>query len=258
MALAACNLAAGLALTRPRLPFSAGGLRAGTSIYPWWTWVLVGVGLAAGVVVAAANGSRTARTVAAAAGAVVGARLTGTGLVAAKHWKPAFGMGGYYGDPEQLQRLALVIATAGAIAMMLSLWQLVEDGAFAGDVRRNVRRACTAVGVLVVAALPVALVAGDPDMTDLQSWGAMGLVYAGPWGAAIVLAGRLRRPASVAMLGSVAGSAALALVGPQMIDLVYGSATVQFAVVVVLAVGLALLALRRPQDSRVVPESSSR
>ena len=250
LAVALCFLTAELVLTRPQLPLGPNGYREGATIYPWWTWVLVGLGVVAGLVIALEPASaRAQRLVASATIVVAGAQLTGTGLVAAKHWRPAFGMGGYAGDPDRLEQLAILLAVAAAAATLVGLRQLWVDGAFSDPVRPEARRACLVAGLAVVVVLPLALTFtfGDADMRDLTSWGAMGLIYAGPWGLSIVLAGRVTRPASVTMLAMVALSASMALVGPQMIDLVFGSFRAAFGVVLLLTLGLMVVSLRAAQ-----------
>jgi len=186
-----CFLTVALVLTRPQLPFGPNGYRDGTTIYPWWTSLLVGLGVAASLVITMEPASaRAQRLVASATIVVVGAQLAGTGVVAAKHWQPAFGMGGYAGDPDRLERLAILLAVAAAAATLVGLRQLWVEGAFSDPVRPGVRRACLVAGLAVVALLPLALTLGDGDMRDLTSWGAMGLIYAGPWGLSLVLAGQ--------------------------------------------------------------------
>jgi hypothetical protein len=78
----------------------------------------------------------------------------------------------------------------------------------------------------------------DPEARDLTSRGAIELIYAGPWALSLVLAGRLSRPASVTMPATGAASATAATVGPQMVDLLFGSTTRQFAVVLLLVIVL--------------------
>jgi hypothetical protein len=86
-------------------------------------------------------------------------------------------------------------------------------------------------GLAVVAALPFVILLADigGGGADLTSWGAIGLIYAGPWGAAIALAGWLDRAAAAAVLLTVTGGVLLAMVGPQMTSLVSSSAAVPFA-----------------------------
>jgi len=157
---------------------------------------------------------------------VAAAQLTGLGVVAARHWRPASGMSGGYGgsdDIRQLQHLAVGLALAGALAATLLALQLVSGSRSSAAAPAAIRTACLLVALVTITLVPLAMIAGDADMMDAHSWGAVGLIYAGPWGVSIGMAGYLAWPASVAMLVAVVASIALAIVGPQMTDLVYSS-----------------------------------
>lgn len=260
MAICACFVLAGLALSRPRFPFDGGSFRSGTSIYPWWSWGLVAAGLVAGAgVLTVPRRARSARVAACAVVVVVGTQLTGLAVVAAKHWKPASGMGGYYGDPDRLRRLAITIAVLAVAGVALALWQLVADGAFRRAGRGRWRSVSTACGVGMLVLLPLAVGLGDQEARDLTTRGAIELIYAGPWALGLLLAGRLVRPASVTMLATVAASAATATVGPQMIDLLFGSTTAQFAVAMLVVLVLLVAALRESdQPARTGPRHVAR
>src|SRR5215218_2336449 len=209
LAIAACTLGAGAALARPHTPLGTFGYRT-WSIYPWWTWVLVAVGVVGGLLVLIGRG----RSGAAASSAVVTAMLAGTGVVAFKHWQPASGIGGYgVGELPQVERLALVLAALAAGATVCAGWQLLADG----ELRRShwgggsLLRLLSGVGVAVL--LPLILMAGQMG-ADPQTWGATGLIYAGPWGAARVASAWTSRPVTIALVGTVVGCVVLAAIGP--------------------------------------------
>ncbi len=235
--IAGCFLLVAAALSRPSFPIGTASDRvAGSSIYPWWTGVLVVAGGLAGLVVLLApRASRLARAAASSVVVVVGAQVAGTGVVAAKHWHPASNMGGYVSSKrvDMMEQLAMVIAVAGTAAVVLALWQLITDGAFTSETPRGFRRLCVTAGVLVVVVLPFALMVGD-EYPDITTWGAMGLIYAGPWGVSILLAAHLSRTASRTLLVTVAGSALMASAGPQMAGLVTSPVLAQFAALTLL------------------------
>jgi hypothetical protein len=234
LGIAGCLVIAAIALDGPRTQLAV------DTIYPWWTWVLVAAGIACGLLLAVAPvGARGACWSAVAAGValVVSAQLAGTGIVAAKHWHPAFGMGGGYGDLAELERLARVIAVAGLVAVVLAAWELLAAGAV---VRRLQPRspASLAVGLVVVAVFPLVVIANARESTDLTSWGALGLIYAGPWGMGLVVSAWCDRTARLALQGAVIGGAVLAAVGPQMIDLLIGVDDLRFGIVALLVAPL--------------------
>jgi len=244
-----CMLGAGAVLARPRTPLGAFGYRT-WSIYPWWSWALVAAGVLGGLVMlaAAARGTGQARRVAAAVVAVTGAMLTGTGIVAFQHWDPASGMGGYgVGEIPQLERLAVALAVLAGCSTLVAVWQLWSDGELRAERWAPGSGLRVVVGVGLLALLPFCLMVGDLD-ADPQTWGAIGLIYAGPWGVALVASAWTTRLVTVALVGTVAGCACLAAIGPQMADLLDASADGRFAV---MAVALAVLAAvsMRPQDA---------
>jgi hypothetical protein len=221
---------AGMALAGP----SPEGYTHG-SIYAWWTWVIVGVGaLAGGVLLVApegASGSRV-RTVAACVALVVGAELAGTGVVAREHWRPASGVAGYgVGQLEEVARFALLIAVSAGIATVAAAWQLLASRELGPRRRRTTWRAQLAVGVALLVLLPVLLAVFEVGGPRLTTWGAAGLVYGGPWGVAVVASAWSSRPAAAALLETVLGCAALAAVGPQMVDGFVPSAEAWFVAV---------------------------
>jgi hypothetical protein len=224
------------------------------TIYPWWTLALAvsGVGLALVSTIVRKGGS-LAVTSAAMAG-VFAAELAGSGLVARKHWHPAFGMGGgYLGDLRDLQWLALVVFAAGTTAAVASLARLVVAGALPQHVPRWLRWGSAVAGLLVVALLPVGIgVGGGADDTDATSLAAYALIYAAPWGLSIVLTAWLTPTAARAVMAACAVCALLALIGPQMLDLVYPQPHLAFALA--LAVMVVVLLAR----SRSVSDTSSR
>jgi hypothetical protein len=232
-------LGAGAVLARPRTPLGTFGYRT-WSIYPWWAWVLVAAGVVGGLVmlISASADAGPRRRAAAAVVAVVGAMLGGTGIVAFQHWEPASGMGGYgVGEIPQLERLSLALVVLGACATTAAAWQLRADGELRGHRWGLGSATRVVVGIGVVALLPFSLMLGDLD-ADPQTWGAIGLIYAGPWGVALVASAWTTRLVAVTLVGTVAGCACLAAIGPQMADLLDASADGRFAA---LAVGLAAL-----------------
>jgi hypothetical protein len=241
-----CLLGAAAVLARPRTPLGTFGYRA-WSIYPWWAWALVAAGVVGGLVMLASGPRRRA---AAAVVAVVGAMLTGTGIVAFQHWEPASGMGGYgAGEIPQLERLSLALVALAGCATLAAAWQLRADGELRSDRwgRRSATRVVVGVGIVVL--LPIGLMLGDLD-ADPQTWGAIGLIYAGPWGVALVASAWATRLVTVTLVGTVAGCAALAAIGPQMADLLDASADGRFAVLAVGLAGLAAASMRTQDVER--------
>ncbi len=239
--LLACFAEAVLSLTEPKLHSELGSSSPVTSLYPWWTWALAGVGAAAALVIVV-TGSRTARIVAAAAALVIAMQVAGTGVVAYRQWRSALGTGGVPGDVadvDRLRRLALLIAVAGVLAAVIALRQLALDRAFQVVAPTTIDPLLLLVGCPVFLALPWALIVrGEGGTVDLTSWGAMGLMYAGPWGAAVVLAGWVRAVTSAALLTAVSACCLVALVGPQLVDLT-GPERARLAVAFVVFVWLA-------------------
>ena len=207
---------AGMALAGP----SPEGYTHG-SIYPWWSWVLVGVGALAGGVLLAApdDGERRPRPWRHAwhwwsvpSSPAPGSSRESTG--ARPRGSPATGLG----QLEEVARLALLIAVSAGIATVAAAWQLLASRDL-GPRRRTVTwRAQLAVGVALLVLLPVLLAVFEVGGPRLTTWGAAGLVYGGPWGVAVVASAWSSRPAAAALLETVLGCAALAAVGPQMVD----------------------------------------
>lgn len=212
------------------------------TIYPWWAAVYVVLGvLASSVAHRAGDDSRPARMLPTAS-VVVGAQLAGLGLVAVKHWKPSFGMGGgYAGQPDHLVWLAWLVAAGGAAVVLAAVAQLLLSGtfpvpAFARDARYAV------LGAVIVLVLPFGIAEGDPGLLDATSLGAFVLIYSGPIGVTVAGAAWLAERHRVAALGSCAAAATLSAAAP-MLDLTHlhgGAALVTTAVVlaVVTAAGL--------------------
>lgn len=239
-----------LALSVPVFPFRAFGYRSGTTIYPAWTWLLVVAGLGAGAV--AWRDSTRLRHVGGGVALVAAMQLAGTGIVARKHWNPAFGMGGAYGGGYEslptLQALSLLLAAAAVVGGLAAGWLLWSSGAVPGEVPLAVRMVSLGAGLLVVIAMPLVVVAGPYGASDLTSWGALGLIYAGPWGAGVAASGWLSRPAALATLAAVAVSVAVAVRGPQMASLLFPSPVVPFAAC--LAAPLLVLVIRVAMPAR--------
>lgn len=239
-------LVAAVAVARPWAPASARGFDSSVTIYPWWTWALLIGGLACGSVVAlvpAGRPGRVWRLAGAGAAFALGAEVAGTGVVAAKHWRPAQGMGGYPGDTDHLELLAVAVAAGGLGVVVLALVQLLVDGAVHRVSRPAWSAAHVATGVAIVALLPVLVSSTTVNPPDLTPWGAVGLIYAGPWGATAALAAWWTRSAALAALTTVVACAVLAAVGPQMRGLVYGADERAFTItaVAVAALGAAVV-----------------
>jgi hypothetical protein len=241
-----CFAGSAAALTQPQVPFTRDGrYLAGTTIYPWWTWALIAGGALAGLVALVAGvRAPVVRLAAGAAGFVAGAQLAGTGLVAHKHWEPAFGMGGGFGDyahVDTYKRLALLVAVLGGLAAVAAIGQLWAAGAFDRRAGKAVVGAFMAVGIAVIVAAPPALMAGEGASAAPRLWGAMGLVYAGPWGMSVILAGWVSRPAAIALSVAVLGSVAAVAVGPQMVDLLANAPTTVCAAIAAAIAALTVL-----------------
>jgi hypothetical protein len=235
-------LVAGVALTGP----APGGYSHG-SIYPWWTWTLVLAGVTAGAVVLlapAARGGPSSRAAACVA-LVVGAELAGTGVVARKHWNPALGMGGFgHGQIPEVERLAVVIASAAGFATFTAVVLLLTSGVLG---RRGWNGASwptlvLAAGIVVVLPLLLAAEVGGPTLT---TWGAAGLIYAGPWAAALAASAWSTGETRWALLGTVLACAVLAGIGPQMADLFTGWARGPLSMVAAALLVLGVLVVRR-------------
>jgi hypothetical protein len=245
------------ALTVPKFPFSRDlHYRSGVTIYPWWIWALIAAGMIAGLVMAGWPGRGTAvRSGASAVAFVAAAQLAGTGIVGRQHWRPATGIGGVsgeaYADLPTYERIALLMGVLGLLAAAAALVSLPLVGALVRSTAASVRIACVAVGLATIVIVPLAIVPSGANGRDLTSWGAVGLIYAGPWGAALIVAGWLSRPAAVAMAVATLGSILLAFAGPQMADLIptprgtFGLAGVGAVVVLVL-----LVSAGRPRGPR--------
>lgn len=209
------------------------------TIYPWWTVVLGAVGLCTSIVALCSLRTSRTRWMPGVTG-VVAAELAGLGIVAAKHWQPAFGMGGgYAGDAEELQRLAVLIGATGALVALVSLGQML----FLRTTRSRsgpTKRTFWLLGAGLIVLLPPAIGIGAPEDRDLTSLAAYTLIYSAPWGVAVIATAWLDRSAATAVLVSCAACASLALVGPQMTDLVLGEPRLGFLVAVATSV-LALL-----------------
>jgi len=255
----ACYAIVAVALCVPVVPFGADGYRSGTTMYPVWIWMLVLAGL-----VAAIASLRSPRNVRAAAGAVAlvaAMPLVGTGIVAYRHWKPAFGMGGGYGHGyeslETLKAMAILVAVSALLAGVAAAVQLVSVSALPAHLPATLRWASVLAGLAVIAGLPLAIGAGGYGEGDLTSVGAAGLIYAGPWGAACIVSGWLARPAAIGALGAVCGCISLAVIGPQMTDLLWPNPTLPFALCLVPPLALLLARLATTSSHAPVDRSAA-
>src|SRR5689334_7137664 len=87
-------LVAGIAMGAPGFPRLVRDWSGGT-IYPWWAALYVVLGVVATMVSVLLHDESWAAVVPTAV-LVPAAQIAGLGLVAVKHWKPSFGMGGGY------------------------------------------------------------------------------------------------------------------------------------------------------------------
>lgn len=139
------------------------------TIYPWWSLVLAVVGMVVALAAPVLR-RRGAAAVAAATTGVFAAELAGIGLVARKHWHPAFGYGcGYSGALGRLQWLALLIFAAGAVAAVAGLVRLWIAGDLPRPAARPTRRTAVAVGAVLLVLLPPAVGMGNSDGLDATS-----------------------------------------------------------------------------------------
>ena len=239
------SLVAGLTVAGP------GDLYPYGSLYPWWTWVLVAAGAGAGAALAVAPRPRVQR-LAPAVALVVCAQLAGTGVVARKHWLPAQGMGGVGStDIPRAEQLAVLMALGAGVATLAAAAVLAGSG---GLGRRYWTRGSwlpLVAAALVVVVLPAVLAQeiGGPTLT---TWGAAGLLYAGPWAVALAASAWARADTAVALVLTVTGAAALAAVGPQMPDLFTAGNDLVFVPV---AAAMGVLVARLLRTPRGVVES---
>jgi hypothetical protein len=214
-----------------------------STIYPWWLWVLVFLGSVAAVASIVLLSDGGVQAGAFAVSAIAAAQLCASGMVAFKHWKPASGMGGTYGGRlGTVEDLALVIGGVGLLAVLISLWVLIRQGDLPQRKSAALRTVAVVAGLIVAIGLPIGLSTG-PDMGDLTSWGAVSLIYFWPWGVALIAVGWASRTTGLTAAATVCVSAALAVAGPQMTDLVFGTPAPFFGTALVLAV-VVLLARR--------------
>jgi hypothetical protein len=140
---------------------------------------------------------------------VAAAQLAGTGIVAHRRWFTSGGFGSHASNEPLLRLLALMMASAGAIAVGLLSWILWVDGAlrFRGWIR-----AVTAVAIGVTVAVMVPLQMGYEPFNRTTQLGAHALMHSLPWALVIALSGWLDWRAALAGLATVL-VCALALVG---------------------------------------------
>ena len=206
-----------------------------STIYPWWLWVVLVGGVAAAVASLVWRSDARVQGCALAVTAIAAAQVAGSGVVAYKHWKPATGMGGTYGGRlDTVENLALVIGLVGLVAVVISVWLLVRNGDLPRRTSSTLRFVAIGSGLVIAIALPLGL-STQPDMADLTSWGAVSLIYAWPWGVALIAVAWASRATGLAASATVVASAALAVAGPQMTDLVFGRPEPFFAAALVLA-----------------------
>ena len=240
---------AGAAVTVPGKPVNLQGFHAGATIYPWWVWAILAVGIVTSLVSINTGWENAALAPFSSGAALVSSGvLVGIGVVGRVHIKPAFGMGGGYGNLSHLQLGAMLLALCGLVAAGLAILQLVVRRQLPVEVPGSVRLICVFIGAALIALLPLAVAFLDPDARDLTSWGAIGLIYAGPWGASLVLSAWLVRPAALGVLTAVAVAMLAAATGPQMTDLIFQESRGIFALC--LAAPLVAIAVRVQASGR--------
>ena len=180
--------------------FTLGYLHGDLTLFSWTHWLLVGILLASGLLLALQRG-HVMSLVAASSGLVSAGMLAGVSVVAYKRWHPAGGMSGC-GLPRNhyaLQSMSILAAAAGALAFLACLGVLRRLGMGA---RREVLP--LGVGALVAVLLPIVLAVGGPDTRDVTSLGAFALLWSLPWGLSLALSAWLVRPAAVTIGATVA------------------------------------------------------
>jgi hypothetical protein len=188
------------------------------TIYPWWAALYVVVGVGASIV-SVLYPQRSWAPVVPTVLIVLAAQIAGLGLVAVKHWEPSFGMGGgYAGSPENLVRLAWVIAIAGTVAGASAIAQLVLLKVFPVRSPGRTMLLLGGIGALVLLLLPLGIAAGDPGLRDVTSLGAFVLLYSGPIGVTVIATAWLSERLRTAALASSTVAAALSALG-EMPDL---------------------------------------
>ena len=141
-----------------------------------------------------------------------------------------------------MKLLALAIASAGGVAAVGGGLALFVTGALAVRHRVSTWWLQLACALGLVALLPWLLAHGDWLGPELTTWGAAGLIYAGPWAVAIGASAWTTRSTTAALLATTAGCAALAAVGPQMVSVFGESPERSFlAVAIVVAVLVAVV-----------------
>ncbi len=206
-----------------------------STIYPWWLWVLVVVGAGSAAASLFGRQSKPIQAGAPAVAAVAAAQLASSGVVAFRHWQPASGMGGTYGGRiHTLETLAFVVGLAGLLGVLICLWLLIRHRDLPQRTSTSVRAVSVTAGLIVAVGLPLglALTASEMRLTRL---GAVSLIYAWPWGLALIAVGWVSRFTGLAASGAVVVTAALAVIGPQMTDLVSGKPAPVFGAAAVLA-----------------------
>ncbi len=185
------------------------------TIYPWWSWALVVTAGSAGAALVVRPSSRV-RTWAGAVTLVGGLQLLGTGIVAVRHWRPAIGIGvpGDSSNLPDLVRAAAVLAVIGLItAVAGAVLVRAQWGSRGAELPTRVRLALVAAAVAFILVVPLLVVLPHPD---LMSWGAAGLMHAGPWAVGLLVAAYSRPPLARALCMATAASALFAVVGPNM------------------------------------------
>lgn len=217
------------------------------TIYTSASWLLLGVLAVVGLVlVVMAKGEASGRharlrLAALAVGPVVAAQVAGTGVWAAKHWESFYGVTGGGGvSLTLLQGLAVLLVAGGVAAGVACMAQLAGEGYLRRPSSGRGWLLLT-LGIVVALALPWVIAAGEPQYTDFTSIGAFALIYSIPWGGGLVGAALLTREPAQAMAGAVAGTALLALVGPNMGDVGPSHPEVGFVVAIVAAGFLSVL-----------------
>jgi len=242
------GVAAWTLATRASAKGAASGRTVTDTLYPMSAWVLVTLLALGGVVAVWGRWSESVTAVTGVAmGGVAAAQLAGMGLVANKHWGPWTGMGMSADNLDQLHRMALAMAVSAAVAVVVCLGSLVQLHGFDAPSPVVARRTSLAVGAAVVVLVPLVVGAGSPETLDLTSLGAFALMWALPWGIALILCGWLVRPGVLGAVVGVGVSALAALVTAPMTEIVFSQTYRAAFALVLVAVGVVARERLRPQ-----------
>ncbi len=214
----------------------------GETAYLPGAWVeLMGLTLM-GFVLLSWKDSRT-RKIAVGVSSVLAAQLAGSAVYAFKRWVPIGGFGGGVKNIVVVRVSATAMAVTMVIAGSACLALLIREGAIPATLPRSIRRSIraldVAIGVGLACVLPWVLGAGGSATTDLTSIGAYVILYSAPFGGAMIATAWFGEALALAVLGTIAVSAALVIPWQPTMNVVeIHNATAGF-IVVAIATGLA-------------------